>query len=236
MCKMAACPERLDMTLAAAVHKEMFLLVQEERRLRKALLEMGITEAEREAFELLPDDERQCQKCKTTCFLSALACYDCPQGLVCLYHIEDLCQCPPARQYLRYRYTLDELPAMLHKLKGRAESIDGWACKVRQALEVGVEKKKGLEELQALDDEASEKKFLDHGLLQLLKRTIKETESCTSEARRLCDPTPAGCVTGRLCDPRPAGCVTGWLCDPTPAGCVTGRLCDPTPAGCVTGR
>ncbi|MEQ2187457.1 hypothetical protein GOODEAATRI_004874, partial [Goodea atripinnis] len=41
----------------------------------------GITEAEREAFELLPDDERQCDKCKTTCFLSALACSNCPERL-----------------------------------------------------------------------------------------------------------------------------------------------------------
>lgn len=35
----------------------------------------GITEFERgEAFELLPDDERQCSVCKTTCFLSAMQC------------------------------------------------------------------------------------------------------------------------------------------------------------------
>uniref|UniRef100_A0A8C3HTA1 [histone H3]-trimethyl-L-lysine(4) demethylase n=1 Tax=Chrysemys picta bellii TaxID=8478 RepID=A0A8C3HTA1_CHRPI len=136
ICKMAACPEKLDLNLAAAVHKEMFILVQEERKLRKALLDKGVTEAEREAFELLPDDERQCDKCKTTCFLSALACYDCPARLVCLYHIHDLCKCPSSRQYLRYRYTLDELPAMLHKLKVRAESFDTWANKVRIALEV----------------------------------------------------------------------------------------------------
>lgn len=64
-------------------------------------LPQGITEAEREAFELLPDDERQCDKCKTTCFLSALACYDCPQCLVCLYHMDDLCKCPRSKQYLR---------------------------------------------------------------------------------------------------------------------------------------
>uniref|UniRef100_A0A674HTM6 [histone H3]-trimethyl-L-lysine(4) demethylase n=1 Tax=Taeniopygia guttata TaxID=59729 RepID=A0A674HTM6_TAEGU len=125
ICKMAASPEKLDLNLAAAVHKEMFVLVQEERKLRKALLEKGITEAEREAFELLPDDERQCDKCKTTCFLSALACYDCPQGLVCLYHMDDLCKCPRSKQYLRWG-----LPAMLHKLKVRAESFDTWANKV----------------------------------------------------------------------------------------------------------
>lgn len=44
------------------------------------------------------------------------------------------CSCLPSSS--RYRYTLDELPAMLHKLKVRAESFDTWANKVRVALEV----------------------------------------------------------------------------------------------------
>lgn len=35
----------------------------------------------------------------------------------------------------RYRYTLDELLAMLHKLKVRAESFDSWANRVKEALE-----------------------------------------------------------------------------------------------------
>ena len=38
------------------------------------VLFQGVCEAEREAFELLPDDERQCDHCKTTCFLSAITC------------------------------------------------------------------------------------------------------------------------------------------------------------------
>lgn len=38
--------------------------------------------------------------------------------------------------FSRYRYTLDELPTMLHKLKVWAESFDSWANKVRVALEV----------------------------------------------------------------------------------------------------
>ncbi|XP_046505281.1 lysine-specific demethylase 5D isoform X6 [Equus quagga] len=181
ICKMAAFPEKLDLKLAVAVHKEMFIMVQEERRLRKALLEKGITEAEREAFELLPDDERQCIKCKTTCFLSALACYDCPDGLVCLSHINDLCKCSSSRQYLRYRYTLDELPAMLHKLKVRAESFDTWANKVRVALEVEDGRKRSFEELRALESEARERRFPNSELLQRLKNCLNEAEACVSQ-------------------------------------------------------
>ncbi|XP_039631677.1 lysine-specific demethylase 5C isoform X2 [Polypterus senegalus] len=189
-CKMAACAEKLDLSLAAAVHKEMFIMVQEERKLRKSLLDKGITEAEREAFELLPDDERQCDKCKTTCFLSALACYDCPERLVCLYHIDDLCHCPADRQYLRYRYTLDELPTMLHKLKVRAESYDTWASKVKIVLEPEEEKKRDIEDLQVLLTEAGDKKFPDNELLNRLKATVTEVQQCVMECTKLLKKTP----------------------------------------------
>ncbi|XP_039730611.1 lysine-specific demethylase 5D isoform X7 [Pteropus medius] len=198
ICKMAAFPEKLDLNMALAVHKEMFIMVQEERRLRKALLEKGITEAEREAFELLPDDERQCIKCKTTCFLSALACYDCPGGLVCLSHINDLCKCSSSRQYLRYRYTLDELPTMLHKLKVRAESFDSWANKVRMALEVEDGRKRSFEELRALESEARERRFPNSELLQRLKNCLNEAEACVSQVLRLVSGQKARVETPQL--------------------------------------
>ncbi|XP_017593011.1 PREDICTED: lysine-specific demethylase 5C, partial [Corvus brachyrhynchos] len=161
ICKMAASPEKLDLNLAAAVPKGEFVA---------------------RACGLLPDDERQWDKCKTTCFLSALACYDCPQGLVCLYHMDDLCKCPRSKQYLRYRYTLDELPAMLHKLKVRAESFDTWANKVRIALEVEDGRKRTLEELRALESEARERKFPENELLHRLKGCLGQAERCVSEA------------------------------------------------------
>ena len=47
-------------------------MVNNEKKQRRALLEAGVKAAEREAFELLPEDERQCAVCKTTCFMSAL--------------------------------------------------------------------------------------------------------------------------------------------------------------------
>uniref|UniRef100_A0A8C4DGG0 [histone H3]-trimethyl-L-lysine(4) demethylase n=1 Tax=Dicentrarchus labrax TaxID=13489 RepID=A0A8C4DGG0_DICLA len=177
-CKMAASPEKLDLNLAAATHREMFSIVQEERKLRKGLMERGITEAEREAFELLPDDERQCDKCKTTCFLSALACSNCPERLVCLYHTQDLCNCPTEKLYLRYRYTLDELLAMLHRLKVRSESFDSWANRVKEALEQEEGNKIGINDLEMLKTEAAERKFPDNELLRKLNTVLKDIEHC----------------------------------------------------------
>uniref|UniRef100_A0A3P9DM25 [histone H3]-trimethyl-L-lysine(4) demethylase n=1 Tax=Maylandia zebra TaxID=106582 RepID=A0A3P9DM25_9CICH len=182
-CKMAASPEKLDLNLAAATHREMFIIVQEERKLRKSLMERGITEAEREAFELLPDDERQCDKCKTTCFLSALACSNCPERLVCLYHTQDLCNCPTEKLYLRYRYTLDELLAMLHRLKVRSESFDSWANRVKEALEQEEGNKIGEESM--LKMEAAEKKFPDNELLRKLNTVLKDIAHCQEKSTEL---------------------------------------------------
>ena len=42
----------------------MLTMVETEKKHRRALLEGGVKEAEREAFELLPEDERQCAICK----------------------------------------------------------------------------------------------------------------------------------------------------------------------------
>ncbi|XP_068453283.1 lysine-specific demethylase 5C isoform X2 [Clinocottus analis] len=184
-CKMATSPEKLDLNLAAATHREMFIIVQEERKLRKGLMERGITEAEREAFELLPDDERQCDNCKTTCFLSALACSNCPDRLVCLYHTQDLCNCPTEKLYLRYRYTLDELLAMLHRLKVRSESFDSWANRVKEALEQEEGNKIGIDDLKMLKMEATEKKFPDNELLRKLNTVLKDIERCQQTSTEL---------------------------------------------------
>lgn len=39
VCKMAADPDSLDLNMAAAVHKEMLYMVEEEKKLRKKMLE-----------------------------------------------------------------------------------------------------------------------------------------------------------------------------------------------------
>ncbi|TMS16278.1 Lysine-specific demethylase 5C [Larimichthys crocea] len=117
---MAASPEKLDLNLAAATHREMFIFVQEERKLRKSLME---------------------------------------RRLVCLYHTQDLCNCPTEKLYLRYRYTLDELLAMLHRLKVRSESFDSWANRVKEALEQEEGNKIGIDDLELLKMEAADKKF-----------------------------------------------------------------------------
>lgn len=64
--------------------------------------------------------------------------------VVCVHHAEHLCQCSPSNHVLRYRYTLDELPNMLHKLKMRADSFDNWTNKVKEAMDASGDSRLGM--------------------------------------------------------------------------------------------
>ncbi|KAK0162000.1 hypothetical protein PV327_008383 [Microctonus hyperodae] len=184
VCKMSLDPDALDIGIATATYQDMLQMVDDEKKLRKNLLEWGVTEAEREAFELLPDDERQCEACKTTCFLSAVTCSCHSSQLVCLRHFTDLCSCSPEKHTLRYRYTLDELPIMLQKLKLKAESFDSWVTKVKEAMDPKDEKIE-LSELKELLSEAESKKFPDSELLTALTTAVQDAEKCASVAQQL---------------------------------------------------
>ncbi|KAG7166548.1 Lysine-specific demethylase 5C-like [Homarus americanus] len=185
VCKMASTPDELDLTVAAATYQDMLRMVDLEKKLRRSLLHWGVTSAEREAFELLPDDERQCDFCKTTCFLSAVTCSCVQDRLVCLRHYKMLCECPPENHTLRYRYTLDELPPLLHRLKVRAESFDHWAVKVKEALEAKPDDKLELGELRELVEEAEAQRFPESELLQTLIQAVTEAEKCATVAAHL---------------------------------------------------
>lgn len=133
---------------------------------------------------MLPDDERQCEVCKTTCFLSAVTCSCHSSQLVCLRHFKDLCECPPENHTLRYRYTLNDLPIMLQKLKLKAESFDSWATKVKEAMDPKGDKIE-LSELKELLNEAESKKFPESELLTALTTAVQDAEKCASVAQQL---------------------------------------------------
>uniref|UniRef100_H2RXZ0 [histone H3]-trimethyl-L-lysine(4) demethylase n=1 Tax=Takifugu rubripes TaxID=31033 RepID=H2RXZ0_TAKRU len=181
LCKMAADPESLDVELATSVFKEMGETMEEETKLRQA----GVLSSEQEVFELLPDDERQCYKCKTTCFLSALTCSCSPDRLVCLHHAADLCDCPHGNKCLRYRYDLEEFPAMLYGVKTRAQSYDTWSKRVTEALSADQKNKKDLIELKVLLEDAEDRKYPEKTLFRRLREMVKEAETCSSVAQLL---------------------------------------------------
>ncbi|MFT7814079.1 lysine-specific demethylase 5B isoform X2, partial [Arapaima gigas] len=142
ICKMASKADKLDVVLASAVQKDMAVMIREERELRDKIRKMGVVHCQKAEYDLLPDDERQCAKCRTTCYLSALTCSCSPQVLVCLHHAQDLCACPVERYTLHYRFTLDELYPMMKAIALRAESYNDWASHVTEILEAKLDKKR----------------------------------------------------------------------------------------------
>lgn len=66
--------------------------------------------------------------------LTALVLVD---DIVCTEHLLELCSCPIGEKVLRYRYTLDEMPAMIRVLAKRIESYEVWSNKVQTVLSPG---------------------------------------------------------------------------------------------------
>ncbi|XP_077368986.1 lysine-specific demethylase 5B-B isoform X2 [Festucalex cinctus] len=185
VCNMAAKAETLDVVLASAVHKDMAIMILEEQELREKVTKMGLVQWQEAKYDHLQDDERQCAKCRTTCYLSAITCPCSPGVLVCLHHISDLCSCPVTNYTLNYRYTLEDLLPMMNASKQRAEEYDAWAVRVSETLEAKLEKKKGLPVFRALLAESESKRFPENDLLRRLRLITQDAEKCSSVAQQL---------------------------------------------------
>ncbi|KAM9320723.1 lysine-specific demethylase 5B [Gastrophryne carolinensis] len=184
ICKMALKAEELDVVLASSVQKDMLSMIEEEKNLREAVRKKGIVQSEKMDLELFADDERQCVKCKTTCFTSAVYCPCNPTALVCLHHVDALCSCPPHKYILGYRYTLDDLYPMMNAVKLRADSYDTWASEVVDALKP-TNSKKNISSLRMLVEESESKKFPDNDLLRHLRAIVQDAEKCGTLAQQL---------------------------------------------------
>merc|ERR1712131_562167 len=134
-----------------------------------AALEKGIKQQYREAFELLADDSRQCYFCKGTVFFSCVVCQCNKKRMVCLHHIDEICVCQNFKKYIRYRYTLEELPVMLENLKKRADSFDNWEEKVQKAFNATGVDRLELAVFKELISESENSQFPECELVEQLK-------------------------------------------------------------------
>ncbi|XP_077386911.1 lysine (K)-specific demethylase 5Ba [Festucalex cinctus] len=185
VCNMAFKAQTLDVELASAVYKEMVAMIQEEEELREKINKMGVVQTRQVDYELLPDEERQCCKCWTTCYLSGLTCVCTPGKVVCLYHAQDLCSCPLSNLILNYKFTLDELYPMMAAVKLRAESYKEWLSAVQGILEKKETHKRGLEELHSLVEQAETKAFPQTTLLDQLRVVAVEADKVAVVAQQL---------------------------------------------------
>lgn len=177
ICKMALEGHHLDLETAIETQKELLNATNEESRLRKIVAQHGVKSVQRTAFELLPDDERLCEVCKTTCFLSSVSCPNC-SNMACLQHALESCQCSFSIKVLNYRYTMDELKVMLDTIDHRVNVFDKWMKSTRTILHPSAPDIGRVQTLKKLVDEAEELKIPKCILLtQLRDEYRKATEN-----------------------------------------------------------
>ncbi|KAF5403943.1 hypothetical protein PHET_02650 [Paragonimus heterotremus] len=133
LCRMTLSEEPLSVEFLVVVLKQLRNLFATERDLRRHLARLGVRRAERMVFEDSDDDQRECAICRTTLYLSALAC-KCSSSMVCLTHHEARTCCAHEEQVMRYRYGLDELSESIDKLNGQLEDYRRWQHLVEQAV------------------------------------------------------------------------------------------------------
>lgn len=79
--------------------------VSSEALMTVNLAPQGVVQSRQVDYELLPDEEQQCCKCRTTCYLSGITCACSPGKMVCLYHAQDLCSCPHRNLTLKWVFS-----------------------------------------------------------------------------------------------------------------------------------
>ncbi|XP_061920283.1 lysine-specific demethylase 5B-B-like isoform X1 [Entelurus aequoreus] len=185
VCNMACKAKRLDVDLACAVQKEMVAMVKEEEELEEKINKMGVVRTRQVDYEHLPDEERQCCKCRTTCYLSGITCLCSPGKMVCLHHARDLCSCPLGNLTLHYKFTLDDLYSMMASVTLRAESYKEWLSTVQDILEKKDHKKRGLEKLHSLVEQAETSAFPQTNLMDRLRVVALEADKVAVVAQQL---------------------------------------------------
>ncbi|XP_041836282.1 lysine (K)-specific demethylase 5Ba [Melanotaenia boesemani] len=185
VCNMALKADSVDVDLASAVLGEMTAMIEEERELREKINKMGVVQSRQVDYEELPDEERQCCKCRTTCYLSGITCLCSPKKMACLYHAQDLCSCSHSNLTLHYKYAMEVLYPLLASVKQRAESYKNWVSSVQDIVENKGTKKRGLDELHSLVEQAETKGFSQTSLLDQLRTITSEADKVAVMAQQL---------------------------------------------------
>uniref|UniRef100_A0A8B9LC40 [histone H3]-trimethyl-L-lysine(4) demethylase n=1 Tax=Astyanax mexicanus TaxID=7994 RepID=A0A8B9LC40_ASTMX len=169
VCNIAAKADNLDLVLACAIQKDMSAMMEEEKELRERAYKLVSSGVGWLQIEELPDEERQCIKCRTTCFLSAITCPCSPTQLVCLHHLQDLCSLPSQLIRNLHDHDFDSNDDLYLSLKATGSSVP--------LLDV--------EDLRALMVEAEKKMYPEMDLLRHLRQIIQEAEKSAAMAQQL---------------------------------------------------
>nr|XP_051179738.1 lysine-specific demethylase JMJ18-like [Lolium perenne] len=70
--------------------------------------------------------DRECFSCFYDLHLSAVSCQCSPNRFACLNHANLLCSCEPDKKFVLYRYSMEELNALIAALEGDAAAMYQW--------------------------------------------------------------------------------------------------------------
>uniref|UniRef100_A0A7I5EAT7 [histone H3]-trimethyl-L-lysine(4) demethylase n=1 Tax=Haemonchus contortus TaxID=6289 RepID=A0A7I5EAT7_HAECO len=181
--KMASSCEKLGIAMSLATLDEMLEIAKRETQHRTRVVNHGVSLSQRENFESIADDARVCRYCNTTVFLSALICSH--GKTVCLEHIDHLCsKCPPSECTLKYRYTVEELGEIVHKLEERTTLYFDWKEQVDSLLNDS-HSKPSLSAVESLLETARHKRFPHTSPLVKLQDISKVCHAAAEKARTL---------------------------------------------------
>ena len=122
--------QRLGLGILHGALVELRLIIDAESELRRGVKAAGITDLKRVDFGSRDDDERICNVCSTTCYLSAVNCPCQPAVLACLHHLDALCKCPAHRATLLYQIKIPELAALIVPIELHWERFERWRATV----------------------------------------------------------------------------------------------------------
>uniref|UniRef100_A0A8C7WPU2 [histone H3]-trimethyl-L-lysine(4) demethylase n=1 Tax=Oryzias sinensis TaxID=183150 RepID=A0A8C7WPU2_9TELE len=128
VCNMALKAKTMDVELASAVHEDMKVMIQDEKKLREWVSKLGVVLSRQVDYDELPDEERQCFKCRTTCYLSGVTCGCSSDKMACLYHAQSLCSCP-----FRGGKSQNHNELTVEELRSFVQQLDNLPCNIRQA-------------------------------------------------------------------------------------------------------
>uniref|UniRef100_A0A1I8HHV5 [histone H3]-trimethyl-L-lysine(4) demethylase n=1 Tax=Macrostomum lignano TaxID=282301 RepID=A0A1I8HHV5_9PLAT len=207
VCNMAAEIDELTADQAEFLLDEIKELQPRLADLTKTVASVGIEASQREKFECLPDDDRQCSVCNTTLYICGVQCTCQRRRLVCARHPDELlcdgkdCRRKPQCHRLVYRHTEEELLAMTQAVSNRCDQLADWRRQADSILAQG-----------------ADKDLPDRSVLESLERQavqLRVSQSC-ARLRRL-----RGAL--RMAD-RAAGVLRLLLRAPDPGAGASGRI------------
>jgi hypothetical protein len=198
ICMIAQQPNKLCPSLQLACYQDLKEMIREQEDYFQAAASMGVdpTGYERMYFEKLPDQQRECCYCHTMCFVAVFKC-SCmlhSDHIACLRHISEHGKCLSGEIFIRYRYTVKELRALLTQLQNIVNPMKDWDADVKKRLSTKKEDIVVLRELLIQGRQLSKTHHYESEVVDVLSNVIQEAEMCEKIAQHLMTYTNAAAM------------------------------------------